>query len=676
MRPRFYVTTPIYYANASPHIGHAYTTIVADTISRWHRLRGRDVFFLTGTDEHGQKVMRAAEARGLTPIEHCDRIADEFRALWARLDVLPDDFIRTTEPRHQEVVRGCLQRLWEAGEIYTADYAGWYSTSAERFWTEGELVDGRCPDSGGPVEWVTERNYFFRMSAWQGRLLEWLEAHPAAIQPEFRRNEVLGFLKKPINDLCISRPRARMSWGISLPFDPDYVAYVWFDALTNYLSGIGYLRDEAQFSRWWPADVHLVGKDILTFHTVYWFTMLLAQGIEPPRQVYAHGWWLVEGRKMSKSIGNVVHPDLLVDAYGADAVRYFLLKEIPLGLDGEFSHDAFLLRHNSDLANDLGNLAHRALSMTTNWLGGRVPASGPAEGTDPALAALAVTASSGFGTAMDKLQPRQAIEALWELVRAGNKYIDTEAPWTLNKQGNVDRLRTVLRNSLEVCRIAASYLTPVMPTRAALLLRRLGATEPDLSPAFDRLPEGASVEVGEPLFPRLAELPAAVQESLRLAMADGPADTAKPSKKKANKADPTPEPPVTPTDSPPATPATPEGQGAPPPAEAAPALINYDHFSQMDMRIGRVLTAARVPKADRLLVLQVDIGEAAPRTIVAGIAPYYEPDALVGQSVVVLANLEPRKLRGIVSHGMLLAAGESASILRPLVDVAPGTKVK
>lgn len=682
MRPHYYITTPIYYANASPHIGHAYTSIVADTSARWQRLRDREVFFLTGTDEHGQKVMRAAESRGLTPIEHCDRIAAEFAALWVRLDVAPDDFIRTTEPRHQSIVRACLQQLWDKGEIYSADYAGWYSTSEERFWTEDELVDGRCPTSGGPVEWVTERNYFFKMSQWQERLLQWLELHPDAIQPEFRRNEVLGFLKNPINDLCISRPKSRMSWGIPLPFDEDYVAYVWFDALTNYISGAGYLADPDRFARLWPADVHLVGKDILTFHTVYWFTMLLAQGIEPPRQVYAHGWWLVEGRKMSKSIGNVVDPNLLVDAYGPDAVRYFLLREIPLGLDGEFSHTGFLHRYNSDLANDLGNLAHRALSMTQNWLGGRVPAAGPAAGSDALLAGVSGRAVETFAACFDQLQLRQGLEALWELVAAGNKYLDSEAPWTLNKNGDTERLGTVLRNAMEVCRIAASHLSAVMPGKSAVLLRRLGLDQPNLSPGFDVLPEGVMIEVGEPLFPRLLALPEQVQRVIDLAMADGPADPAKKSdskKKPAKAKSPATETPMSTTETPPAgappaaaPPASPAAADVP----AAPELINYDHFAKMDLRVGKVLSAERVPKADRLLLLQVDVGEPAPRTIVAGIAPYYEPAELVGQSVVVLVNLEPRKLRGIVSHGMILAAGESAALLKPLRDVEPGTKIK
>ncbi|MFZ5481361.1 MAG: methionine--tRNA ligase [Myxococcota bacterium] len=643
--PRFYVTTPIYYVNDVPHVGHAYTTVAADTIARWHRLRGHDVRFLTGTDEHGQKVMRAAEKLGRSPQAHADALHVRFKQLWERLDVACDDFIRTTEPRHREVVRAFLTQLWEKGEIYPADYSGWYSTSAERFWSDEEVaeaagvpvadiksgkVQGKCPDSGQPVEWITERNYFFRMSAYQARLVDHLTRNPGCIQPDSRRNEVLGYLRKPLGDLCISRPASRLPWGIPLPFDEQYVTYVWFDALTNYVSALGDARD-----RWWPADVHLVGKDILTFHTVYWFSMLFALGLEPPRQVYAHGWWTVEGQKMSKSIGNVVDPHLLVDAYGADAVRYFLLREIPFGSDGDFSHQAFLTRYNADLANDLGNLAHRALSMTEKWLGGKVPERGPETEADAAFRAVAERATATFATEIERLQFRQALEGLWELVRAGNKYVDTMEPWALNKRGDLARLGTVLHNALECTRVAASHLWCVFPTKSAALLAKLGVSAP-----FSPLVAGTPVVAGDPLFPRLQELPPAVVDSLRK------------------------------MEKPPVSEPTPTAPPAP------PAPIEYADFEKVALRVGKVLAAEKHPNADKLLVLTVDLGEEKPRTICAGIAAFYQPDALVGRSVVVVANLAPRKLRGVESNGMILATGPQAALLTPIADVPPGTVVK
>lgn len=656
MRP-FYVTTPIYYVNDAPHIGHAYTTVAADTLARWHRMNGRPTFFLTGTDEHGQKVQRAAEKLGRTPQAHADAMHLRFKALWERLGVQYDDFIRTTEPRHGAFVQGLLTRLHDRGLLYAADYSGWYSTSAERFWSDEEVakataaalgkpvsesdlhngVAGVCPDTGAAVEWITEKNWFFRMSSFQDRLVAHITDHPACIQPDTRRNEVLGYLRKPLGDLCISRPKARLPWGIPLPFDPEYVTYVWFDALSNYLSA---LQDPPERQAFWPEALHLVGKDILTFHTVYWFSMLMAADIAPPKQVYAHGWWLMTGKKMSKSLGNVVKPDALIDAYGADAVRYFLLREVPFGGDGEFSHEGFLLRYNSDLANDLGNLAHRSLSMTAQWLGSVVPEAGPATDGDRELQATAARATAAFAAGLDAVQFKAALEGLWELVRAGNKYIDSEAPWALNKRGDTARLGAVLRNAIEVVRVAVSHLACVCPERAAQMLGRLGLAAPDLAPGFDRLVAGSPVQFLDPLFPRLLEIPESLMST--------------------------------------------EPVAAPPAAAPAPApvadlpLIEYDDFAKVQLRTGVVLTADKHPKADRLLVLSVDVGEAAPRTIVAGIAAVYEPAELVGKTVIVVCNLKPAKLRGIESQGMLLAAGGSdvASILTPYRPVPAGSVVK
>lgn len=651
----FYVTTPIYYVNDAPHVGHAYTTVVADTFARWHRLLGDEVRFCTGTDEHGQKVLRAAQKLGRSPQEHADALHVRFKELFARLDVRYDDFIRTTEPRHVKVVEAALRKLHAQGELYAADYAGWYSTTAERFWSDEEVaaasgctvedlrsgrVKGVCPDTGTPVEWITEKNWFFKMSAYQERLVDWIREHPTCIAPESRRNEVLGYLRKPLGDLCISRPRARLPWGIPLPFDPDYVCYVWFDALTNYLSSLGWGSDDGTFDRFWPSATHLIGKDILTFHTVYWFSMLMALGIAPPKQVQSHGWWLMGGRKMSKSLGNVIPADTLIDEFGPDAVRYFFLREIPFGNDGEFTPESFLLRYNSDLANDFGNLANRALTMTEKWLGGVVPPAGPPEGADAELRLTAERAARAFAEGMEGFAPRQALEGLWELVRAGNKYLDTEQPWRLNKEGRTDRLAAVLRNALEACRVAASHLWCACPRKMAELLDRLGASGPDLAPSLDRLPVGRPIAARDPLFPRVLELPAGLQ--------------------------------------PPPPPPAEEKPAVSEPAAPLPAEITYEDFAKLALRTAKVLAAERHPNADRLLVLKVDAGEPEPRTIVAGIAAVYTPEELVGRTVVIVANLKPAKLRGVMSQGMLLAAGGSdvASLLSPIREVAPGSVVK
>ncbi|GDX78256.1 methionine--tRNA ligase [Deltaproteobacteria bacterium] len=668
MSERFYITTPIYYVNDVPHIGHAYTTIAADVAARWHRINGHDVRFLTGTDEHGQKVMRAAEKLGRTPQEHVDITVKRFEALWAKLNIQVDDFIRTTEPRHQRVVQGFLQQLHDKGELYRKKYAGWYSTSAERFWSDEEVeaktgapiadiragkVVGLCPDSGQPVEWVTEENYFFRMSAYQERLIAWIEANPRCIAPESRKNEVLGFLRKPLEDLCISRPKARLSWGIPLPFDEDYVTYVWFDALSNYVSALG-PPEGGLHRRFWPADVHLVGKDILTFHTVYWFSMLFALGLEPPRQVFAHGWWTIKKEKMSKSIGNVIDPNRLVEVFGVDATRYFLLREIPFGNDGDYSPESALLRFNSDLVNDFSNLVHRVVKWSSTPLA--EPA--PLNELDAQLQATARRATESFRAHMDGLEFRDALQALWELVSAGNKYVDTVAPWALAKSGDTARLAEVLRMLRETQRIVVSHLAAFCPASSAEVLTRLGLSAPDLSAEFDVLPTGSTARAGDPLFMRLDN------EATIEALGGAPAKPAAPKNAPKTKEKPVSDP----------TPAT--------TAPAAPApgstLISYDDFAKVALRIGVIVSAEKHPNADRLLVLKVDVGEETPRQIVAGIAKVYEPEALVGKRIVVVVNLAPAKLRGVESQGMLLAAGGSdvASLLTPIHEVPAGSVVK
>jgi len=663
----FYVTTPIYYLNGTPHIGHAYTTIAADTIARYQRMRGRKVRFLTGTDEHGQKVLEAARKRGMDPKAHCDDIVQVWKAMMADLDISYDRFIRTTDADHEAVVQGALQKLWDEGWIYRAEYVGWYSPAAERFWTEKDLVDGKCPDTGQPVERITETNYFFKMSAFHDDLVAWIEQNPDCILPASRRNEVLGFLRQPLNDLCISRPKARMSWGIELPFDRDFVTYVWFDALLNYLTGIGYRPDASDdaWKKWWPVDYHLLGKDILTTHAVYWTTMLLALGVDLPKHVYAHGWWTAKGgEKMSKSLGNTIDVALLSKSFGVDATRYFFLREIAFGHDGGFSYDGFLTRYNADLANDLGNLAHRGLSMTERWLDAKVPESvqpGPAE---LELRELATTTLAVFDREIQALQYDRALDALWGLVKAGNKYVDTEQPWALHKKGDHDRLQTVMRHVLEICFVAGALLTPVMPTKSLELLGRLGANESDaaawLRASLERrlvdlaaLPTGGAVTLGDPAFPRHREMPEPLASALAAAPEPAPAPQAPaavpPSEKKPMKT-------VSPHD----------------PGE----LIEYDDFARVKLRVGKVLSADAHPNADKLIVMQVDVGEEQPRTIVAGIRSRFAPEDLVGRNVVVVANLKPARLRGIESQGMLLAAGGKDVVDLVTVDAAPGDVVR
>jgi methionyl-tRNA synthetase len=660
-----YLTTPIYYVNGLPHIGHGYTTIAADVYARWRRSQGDRVFFLTGTDEHGQKVLQTAEKRGMTAQAHVDDLVVHWRAMWERLNITHDRFLRTTEADHQRVVQAVLQRLFDRGLIERKDYEGWYHVNDEIFVTEKDVEAGRYDPK--ELQRITESNYWFKMSAYQQALVAHIEANPAYIQPASRRNEVLGFLRQPLGDLCISRPRARMSWGIPLPFDEEYVCYVWFDALLNYLSGVGYHPDAAQagdWQAWWPARWQLLGKDILTTHAVYWSTMLLALEVPLPTTLYAHGWWTsTDGGKMSKSSGNAIDLALLVDEFGADVCRYFFLRDKAFGADGGFSYEGFLARYNADLANDLGNLAHRGLSMTRSWLGGVVPPAGEATDLEDELRGLAARAVRAYAEGLDTLDFSAALGALWELVKAGNKYVDTTAPWALNKAGNLPRLQSVLRTVLELCHLVACCLLPVMPTRAADLLGKLGVSADDglrtLSGLVERAAEdqlsladlapGATVELGDPLFPRLKELP----PRIAALFADAPAATPE-APAPAPKADP------------PAARAT----------TALPPTITYDDFARVGLRAGRVLAAERHPKADRLLVLSVDVGEERPRTIVAGIASKYTPEELVGRGVVVVANLAPVKLRGVTSEGMLLAAGGTEVVGLVSVEAEPGEIVR
>jgi methionyl-tRNA synthetase len=503
----FYVTTPIYYVNDVPHLGHAYTTVVADTLARFHRLRGEEVFFLTGTDEHGQKVEQAAAASGISPQDHCDRMVVRFQGLWEKLGIANDDFIRTTQERHVRVVQAILSDLHERDEIYRKPYEGWYCVPDERFWTEKDLDGGNCPDCHRPVTKITEENYFFRMGKHRQWLIDHITAHPDFIRPASRRNEILGFLKKPLGDLCISRPKERLSWGVEIPFDTDYVTYVWFDALTNYISTPGYRSDDGRFTRTWSGARHLIGKDILTTHAVYWPIMLHALGLPQPKTIFAHGWWTIEGKKMSKSLGNVVDPGALAEEYGIDAIRYFLMREVPFGLDGDFSRKALVGRINNDLANDIGNLFSRILAMTKKYFDGAVPESGA--GVSSLRDEAASTWREVTGS-LDKMAPHLALTAIWGFIGRVNKFLDDEKPWILARDPDErGRLASCMREGLEALRVTSLLIAAFMPDTAQRMWSDLGLegapSLPGEDPGWGMLAPGRATGLSGPLFPRIEE---------------------------------------------------------------------------------------------------------------------------------------------------------------------------
>ncbi len=658
-RAKFYVTTPIYYVNDKPHIGHAYTTILADVLSRYHRLMDVPTWFLTGSDEHGQKVQKAADAAGITPQEQADRTVVRFQQLWKRLKITNDDFIRTTEERHKKVVQAILQDLYDRGEIYRAEYDGWYCVPDERFFMEKDLVDGKCPECHRPVEKIKEANYFFRMSKYQDWLIRYIQEHPQFIQPDYRANETLGFLRKPLGDLCISRPKSRMGWGIDLPFDPDYVCYVWFDALVNYISAVGYRSDDLKFNRWWPASYHLIGKDILTTHTVYWPTMLQAMGVPQPETVFAHGWWLVGESKMSKSLGNVINPMDMADQFGVDAFRYFLVAEMVLGQDASFTEDAFVRRYNADLANDLGNLLSRLLNMMTRYCGGRIPEPAPnaLDGAEEkALWQTTQAAVEGMEKALVGMRLNEGVGQVITAVRAINRYLELKQPWTLAKQDDKKPVGAVLYAAAEALRVASALLYPVMPDKMTELRQALGLkkAKPDLAQlrVWGVLSPGAEVKEIGSLFPRV-EADAAKREEQQMELKDSSA--AGPEASAAKK----------PVEAPAA------------PAPAPEPLLEYNDFAKVQLRTARIMSASKIEGATKLLKLEVMMGEER-RQIVAGIAMHYEPEKLVGKTVVVVANLKPAVIRGVESQGMLLAAskGESMRIVTIDGDLSSGAVVK
>jgi methionyl-tRNA synthetase len=684
---KFYITTPIYYVNDVPHIGHAYTTVAADVLARYWRLRGREVFFLTGLDEHGQKVQQAAAKAGIDPQMHCDKLAPQFENLWRKLNISNDAFIRTTDAQHKNVVQRYLQELFDKQLIYKADYSGWYCTFDERFWTEKDVADGVCPDCKRPVEKLSEHNYFFKMGQYQDQLIDHIKKHDRFIRPESRRNEVLGFLQtQKLSDLSISRPKSRLSWGIELPFDTDYVTYVWFDALVNYVSALEYLpREKSVGHDFWPANVHLVGKDILTTHAVYWSTMLMALNLPLPETIFAHGWWTVDGEKMSKSRGNVVDPNKMADEFGVDAFRYFLLREVPFGQDGDFSQGAMVTSINGDLANGIGNLLSRTLTMIERFTDRTIPASGPPvlpeleEKIARAATELPATLEQGFNA----LAFRDNLQAIGELVSLCDEYIDKAAPWKLAKNpGDAPKLKTVLNHSARALRLLAVSLHPFMPQTMEQLARQLGyrvdfsKTLPASAYEWDSPVADLPIAKGTPLFPRI-EITASDTVGIDLK------ENAKIEKKESSKqgAKPVSDTLATPEPTPAAATrtSTPTAQATPAaaPAPVSPPQISIDDFMKVQLKAAKILSAERVPKSEKLIKLQVSLG-AEQRQIVAGIGKKYEPDALVGKTIVIVANLKPAKLMGIESQGMVLAAGDTdvRGLLTIQEEVDPGTKVK
>ena len=650
-RKTFYITTPIYYPSDNLHIGHAYCSVAADTMARFKKLTGFDTYFLTGTDEHGQKIERKAQQKGVTPQQYVDEIVAGIKKLWALMDVEYDDFIRTSEERHAISVQKIFRRLYEQGDIYKSEYEGWYCTPCESFWTELQLKDGMCPDCGRSVEKMREESYFFKLSKYQDWLIQYIEEHPGFIQPVSRTNEMLNnFLRPGLNDLCVSR--TSLKWGIPVDFDPKHTVYVWLDALSNYITALGFgSGDDTLYKKYWPADIHLVGKEIVRFHTIIWPIMLHALGLPLPKQVFGHGWLVLDGGKMSKSVGNVVDPVILSNRYGSDAIRYYLMREMPFGSDGLFTYEALLGRINADLANDLGNLVSRTVAMIEKYFDGKIPACGKLEEIDEKLKELALSIPPVVEKQMDALQFSTALTEIWRLVGECNRYIDQTQPWVLGRtEEGRPRLQTVLYTLAECTRFVAVLIGPAMPKTPARIYEQIGLndaslTEWDTLKTFGLLPAGLQVHKGEALFPRidiakeLVEVKPAIKAEEPAAKAAQPEAVKKPELQKAE------------------VPAANAGE------------ITIEDFEKIKLRTARVVACERVPKSDKLLKLSLSLGT-EQRTVVSGIAKHYTPEEMVGKQVVLLANLKPAKLRGIESQGMILCASDAADETLRLITVA------
>jgi len=648
---KYYITTPIFYPNSSPHIGTAYTTVAADAIARYHRLMGDQVHFLTGTDENAQKIVRTAEANNTDPKIYVDGVVERFKYLWRALEISNDDFIRTTEERHQSVVQRIFTKLFEQGDIYKSEYSGWYCTPCETFWMENKLIDGKCPnaDCGRGVELLKEESYFFRLSKYQNTLLNYIEGHPDFIQPISRRNEMINFIKGGLEDLCVSR--TTFQWGIKVPFDPKHVVYVWLDALINYISALGY-PDGDKYKRYWPADVHIMGKDIVRFHAIIWPIILMALDIPLPKVIYGHGWYLTkDGGKISKSRGNVQDSFALIQRYGSDAIRYFLLREMQVGTDGTYSEDNIVERLNSDLANDFGNFVSRSLAMIVKYRAGIVPRPGQDGELERELKALSHEVKKAVDESLGSCDPAGALEEIWRFVGRCNKYVDETAPWNLAKsEDQGERLDTVLYTFVECIRIMAILTAPFMPGVPSKICALLGKDEGlikwDEADQWGILEFGIMVQKGEPLFPRI-DISKYLTEEESKSVDQNQRDTIE----------------ARPTQLPEFEPIKEE--------------ISIDEFAKIDLRVGKILSAEKVEKTDKLMKLEVEVsGEV--RTIVSGIAKHYSAEDLINQYVVVVANLKPTKLRGITSQGMILAAsqGDVLEVLTINKELPGGSRVK
>ena len=646
----FYITTPIYYPSDNLHIGHAYCSTAADSMARFKRMTGYDTYFLTGTDEHGQKIERKAKDKGVTPQAYVDNIVSGIKDLWKLMDISYDDFIRTTDERHVKSVQKIFKQLYDQGDIYKGEYEGWYCTPCESFWTELQLKDGKCPDCGRPVEKTREESYFFKLNKYQDWLIQYINDHPEFIQPASRANEMINnFLKPGLNDLCVSR--TSIKWGIPVDFDPKHTVYVWLDALTNYITALGYgSEDQHLFDKYWPADVHLVGKEIVRFHTIIWPIMLHALGLPLPKQVFGHGWLVIDGKKMGKSVGNVVDPVVLCDRYSSDAVRYFLMREMPFGSDGEFTLKSMLMRINADLANDLGNLVSRTVAMIEKYFDGKVPAYTTLENVDRALWTLAEETPEAVEKQVNAFQFSNGLQEIWKLVGECNKYIDATQPWVLGRSEETKpRLQTVLYTLAECVRRVAVMIGFVMPRTPERIFAQLGVEDEALKTwqsligKFDVLPAGITVHKGEALFPRLD-----VQKELErdAKQAEEKKPEAPKREKKAEKKHEEPE---------------------------FPEEITIDTFCQSKMQVGRVLECVKVEKSKKLLQFRLSFGKDGERTILSGIAQWYKPEDLVGKQIVAVTNLKPRSIAGVESHGMILSALDDNGNLR-LMSVGEGVE--